>query len=280
MSAPTPNPMPDNIDYSHTSNVARLHAAAAREKSEPAAKATPISLWIVAGVVALGMMAGSYRGANTGSDFASANIKGYSYPLQFEDMPPIGSTEPSELEQHQPEYWLAMGKSVYSNACVTCHTATGDGQPGLYPPLKLSEFVIKGERRLVAILQHGVAGSLTVNGKPFNGQMQPLGANMTPKQLGQVLSYIRNNDWGNKASIIYDDQIVALRKELGNRASYTEAELREIAEDANAPASKWPEELKKAGAPAAAGAAAPGTPAAAAAPGAPAATPPAAPPAK
>ena len=56
MSATTPNPMPDNIDYSHTSNVARMHAAAAREKSEPAAKATPISLGIVAGVIAVGLI--------------------------------------------------------------------------------------------------------------------------------------------------------------------------------------------------------------------------------
>jgi mono/diheme cytochrome c family protein len=152
MSAPSPNPMPDNIDYAHTSNVARLHAAAARERSEPVAKPTPISLSIIAGIIALALIAGSYLGANKGSDFSAANIKGYFYPLTFSGVETSGTIELSEPEQRLPENWLAAGKTVYGNNCVTCHTATGEGQAGLYPPLKASEFVIKGEKLLVAIL--------------------------------------------------------------------------------------------------------------------------------
>lgn len=241
--------MPENIDYSRTANVTRLHSAAAREKADPAARPVPISLWAVVCIGAIGIMAGGYFGSNTGKNFGIANIQGYNYDLQFPEGAAGGAAVLSDEELHQPENWKSAGKAIYSQ-CVACHTASGEGQPGLYPPLKASEFVIHGEKRLVAILQHGVTGALTVNGKPFNGQMQPLGAGMTDKQLAQLLSYIRN-EWGNAASIIYEDQVNALRKELGNRPSYSEAELRAIPESAGAPASAWPEKLKATAAPAA-----------------------------
>lgn len=257
-------PTPDNIDYAHTSNVARMHAAVAREKIEPIAKATPITLGVIAGIMGLAIIAGGYFGSNTGpiTDWGTANIKGYGYKPQLPDgsrsAPP-----PSEEKLHEPEAWLAQGRAEYA-LCASCHQLSGEGVAGQFPPLKNSEFVIKGERRLVAILKHGIAGGLSVNGKSFNGNMEPLGSTkLTPKQLAQVLSYVRN-EWGNKGSLLYEDQIVALAKELGNRPSYSEAELRAIDENANAPASTWPERLLKAaagGAPAPAGAPAAGTPA-------------------
>ncbi len=244
MSAPT-----DNIDYAPTSNVARLHAAVAREKEDPAAKASPIPLGIIAAVAAIAILAGNYFGGNTGTSFAVANIKGYDYPLEFDGIGGAAAPELSPLELHQRENWLAAGKAKYAQ-CTACHLGTGEGQPGQFPHLKGAEFVVNGEKRLIAILQHGISGSLTVDGKPFNGVMQPLGSGMPDKDLAQLLSYIRN-EWGNKASMIYEDQINAVRKEIGNRSPYTEAELRAIPQDANAPPSKWPDELLKAGAPAA-----------------------------
>ena len=266
MSAPT-----DNIDYSPTSNVARLHAAAAREKGDPAAKATPISLRIIGAIVVIGILAGSYRGANTGTDVSAANIKGYDYPLKFDGVSVTGGAGLTPLELHQSKNWIAAGKTKYGQ-CAACHTGTGEGQPGQFPPLKGSEFVIKGEKRVISILQHGINGSLTVNGKPFNGQMQPLGGAMPDKDLAQLLSYIRN-EWGNSASVIYEDQVKAVRKDIGNRAPYSEAELRAIPEDANAPVSEWIEKLKAGAAPAAGKPPAAGTPAPAAGVAVPAAIP-------
>ena len=52
------------------------------------------------------------------------------------------------------------------------------------------------------------------------------------------MSYIRN-EWGNKASMVYDDQVAELRKTLASRTGpYTEAELKAIPADANLPPSK------------------------------------------
>ncbi len=271
-------PTPDNIDYARTSNVARMHAAVAREKIEPIAKATPITLGVIAGIAGLAFIAGAYFGSNTGpiSRLGDANVKGYGYKPDFGEGTGPGARPLTPEQQHEPEVWIAQGKQVYAN-CASCHQPSGVGSPGQYPPLKNSEFVIKGEKRLVAVLHHGVAGSLTVNGQSFNGVMEPWGSSkLGPKQTAQVLSYIRN-EWGNKGSIIYEDQVVALFKELGKPNTLSDATLRAIPEDANAPASEWPEKLKKA----AGGAAAPvpGTaaPAPAGAP-APAPAPPPAPP--
>ena len=244
MSAPT-----DNIDYTPTSNVARLHAAAAREKGDPAANPTPVPLGIIAAVAAIAIIAGNYFGGNTGGNFSAANIKGYDYPLEFAGVAGTAAAELTPMELHQPENWIAAGKAKYGQ-CAACHTGTGEGQPGQFPPLKGSEFVINGEKRLISILQHGINGSLTVNGKPFNGQMLPLGYSMPDKDLAQLLSYIRN-EWGNKASLIYEDQVKAVRKEIGEHPPYSEEQLRAIPQDANAPVSEWIEKLKAGAAPAA-----------------------------
>lgn len=249
---------PDNIDYSHTSNVTRMHAAAAREKGDPTAQSTPISLGIIAAISGIAILAGNYFGGNTGSDFGAANIKGYEYPRHFDGAEGGPPPPPTELEKHQPANWAAIGKAVYGTACGSCHGPEGTGIPGQYPHLKGSEFVVGGEQRLTAILLHGVTGALTVDGKAFNGQMQPLGATtLNPTQLAQVLSYIRTA-WGNSASVIYEDQIKEAKKLLGDRPSYTEAELRALPNDAALPKSEWPAKLAGgAAAPAAPGAKAP-----------------------
>ncbi|HEX2751467.1 MAG TPA: cytochrome c, partial [Verrucomicrobiales bacterium] len=167
-------PTPDNIDYARTSNVARMHAAVAREKIEPIAKATPITLGVIAGIAALAFVAGAYFGSNTGpiNRLGDANVKGYGYKPYFGEGLGSGAKPLTPEQQHEPDVWIAAGKQVYAN-CASCHQTSGTGVAGQYPPLKDSEFVTKGEKRLVAVLHHGVAGSLTVNGQSFNGVMEP-----------------------------------------------------------------------------------------------------------
>ncbi len=257
MSDPTPNFTTDNIDYAHTPAVARLHAAAAREKSEPVTQTPPISmgmmLTVMGFVLGLGLVAGGYFLSNMGtiSHPDISDSRGFGYPPVLPEGADGPAPPPSDEKLHEPEMWIAQGKAAFGTNCAACHQLHGEGIPGQFPPLKGSEFVIHGEKRLIAILMHGVTGSLSVNGKSFNGVMEPLGGKVGKKMTAQILSYIRN-EWGNKGSLIYEDQIDALMKELGTRPSYNEAELRSIPEDANAPASSWPEKLKGGGAPAAA----------------------------
>src|SRR5436190_22986324 len=127
-------PIQDNIDYARTSNVARLHAAVAREKSEPFAKATPISLGIIAGIMGLAIIAGGYFGSNAGpiGGWGNANIKGYGYKLE---LPPGAPSAPplTEEQLHEPEAWLAQGRAEFA-LCASCHQLSGEGVAGQYPP--------------------------------------------------------------------------------------------------------------------------------------------------
>jgi len=257
---------PDNIDYARTSNVTRMHAAAAREKGDPAAQSTPLSLGIIAGMIGIAMLAGNYFGGNTGNDFGAANIKGYEYPRNFDGVVNAGGGGMTPLELHQPANWIASGKAVYGTNCGSCHGPEGTGVAGQYPHLKGSEFVLGGEMRLTSILLHGITGALTVDGKAFNGQMQPLGTTaLNNTQLAQVLSYVRNS-WGNTASVIYEDQIKEARKILGDRASYTGDEIHAQDNTKPLPKSEWTAKL-------AAGAATPAAPGTKPAAGAPATAP-------
>lgn len=213
-------------------NVWPAHAAAAREKADlPVIRSQGFPLWSLIPLIGVAIAAGSYLGPNLAF---GPNVKGYTYELT----PPDGeSGVGAEVDEYDPKIWVAKGKATYNTACVSCHGATGEGSPGVYPPLKASEFVVHGEARPVIILLRGVHGSLTVNGKTYNGVMNPLGAGMSSKQLAQLVSYIRS-DWGNNASIVYDDQITEYKKTMTSSASMTEAELRAIPEEEHLPPSK------------------------------------------
>lgn len=231
--SPFSTPKPGAQDNLADMNVARAHAAVAREKGAHAVRNLPLPLWTLGPIGAVMVVAGAYLGANLG---AGPNLKGYDYTLTH---PGEGDVSQVEVDPYQPEVWLASGKNEYNVACVSCHGAGGQGQPGVYPHLAGSEFVIGSEKRLAAIIMHGLAGPLTVDGKSFNGSMQAGGGSpKSDKQIAQIMSYIRNS-WGHQASLVYDDQVAEFRKELGARSTqFTEAELRQIPEDANLPPSK------------------------------------------
>ena len=215
--------------------VAEAHAAAAREKPDFAVSTSSnmIPLWAYMPLIGVGIAAGSF--VDSGNLSLSANVKGYDYPLSY----PAGADSGGPvLDEYDPKVWVAKGKSQYSTVCASCHQPTGEGVAGQFPPLKASEYVIQGETRVVAILLHGIIGPLQVNGKSYNNAMPAQGAVKTNKDIAQIASYIRN-EWGNKGSLIYDDQVAELRKGLASRtAPYNEADLKAIPPDANLTPSK------------------------------------------
>lgn len=245
-------PVPGSEPSDGKVTIAQSHAAAAREKADFSISNSlqSIPLWALIPIIGVGIAAGSYLNPNLG---LGPNVKGYNYALE---LPSDAGTVGPAADENDPKVWLAKGKATYSTACAVCHGPGGEGLPGQFPPLKGSEFVIHGEQLPVSILLRGIAGPLQVNGKGYNGVMNPLGAGMSAKQLAQVLSYIRN-EWGNKASIIYDDQITEFKKTLTSSTPYNEAELRAIPVDANLPPSKKSAPPADGAAPAAAGATAP-----------------------
>lgn len=130
--------------------------------------------------------------------------------------------------------WMADGKKQYVN-CQTCHQPTGLGQPGLFPPLKGSEWVDGGTKRLGAILIHGINGPFKVAGQNYN-QLMPAWNTLSDEKIAQVLTYVRRT-FGTmpegQDGVVTAEMIKAAREEFKNRTGpFTEAELLAIPADA------------------------------------------------
>ncbi|HEV8185640.1 MAG TPA: cytochrome c, partial [Chthoniobacterales bacterium] len=127
---------------------------------------------------------------------------------------------------------------IYSANCATCHQANGVGIAGQYPPLAGSEWVTGSTKRLGMILLKGLEGPLTVKGAQYGSAvMQPWEKTLTDAKIADVLTYIRQ-EWGNTGAPVATEGITALRKETaGQTASYREADLKAVPDDANLPGS-------------------------------------------
>ena len=120
---------------------------------------------------------------------------------------------------------LPDGKQVFSTTCAACHQATGEGVPGVYPPLAGSEWVTGDEAKVVRILLHGVTGPIEVAGETFNSMMPPWGATLKDADIAAVLTYARST-WGNKGAPITAAKVASIRAATASRTTpWTAAEL-------------------------------------------------------
>lgn len=96
--------------------------------------------------------------------------------------------EPSRTEL------MARGRIVFTNNCVACHQAAGQGVPGAFPPLARSDFLLANADRAIGTVMHGLSGPITVNGKTYNNVMPAM--RVTDTDIAAVLTYVRNS-FGN-----------------------------------------------------------------------------------
>lgn len=121
-----------------------------------------------------------------------------------------------------------LGKRVFNTTCITCHQATGQGVPGVYPPLAGSEWATGSEERIIRIVLHGLNGPITVEGKEYNNAMASLGGALKDDQIANVLTYVRS-EWGNNAPPVSAETVAKVRAEnAGRTAPWTAAELQKI----------------------------------------------------
>lgn len=70
------------------------------------------------------------------------------------------------------------GATIF-NRCAACHTKTGAGVPGAYPPLNADFRTLanspNGRKYLVLAVIKGLNGPITVEGKPYRGMMPAQG---------------------------------------------------------------------------------------------------------
>lgn len=114
----------------------------------------------------------------------------------------------SSFQSNNLEETVKRGKLVYEGNCLSCHMLNGEGLEGVFPPLAKTGRLID-KKRLVRIIYNGLEGPVTVNGKEYNNQMNPVA--LSEQEVTDVLNYIRNS-WGNKHELIKVSEIKELTK--------------------------------------------------------------------
>ena len=115
-----------------------------------------------------------------------------------------------EVTNLTKEIRMERGKKVYMTSCFACHMPTGEGLPAVFPPLAKSDFLKADKDRAIKTVLKGLAGPITVNGKPFNNMMPP--QEVSDDQAADVLTYVMN-EWGNDFGTVTAADVKRVRAE-------------------------------------------------------------------
>jgi mono/diheme cytochrome c family protein len=196
-------------------DVLAVHKQAFRETGDPIEGAEAGPWWFYACAIAAIAFGGFYMGRYTGVFQGAAAVHA---PVGPEAMLAArnGGSEGTARE--------VSGATVFSGTCAACHQASGQGSPGMFPPLAGSELVQGDEAKLIRLVLHGLSGPVTVKGQTYNGQMPPWNQ-LSDAELAAVLTYIRSS-FGNSAPAVTADKVAAERTASADRhAPWTADEL-------------------------------------------------------
>jgi len=181
----------------------------------PARETLPVWLYVVCGF-ALFMAGSSYAGLDFGPGYYD---QGSGAPAEA-----MAAAGPA-VEDTSP---MAVGKQLYNGNCANCHQASGAGQPGAYPPMVGSEWVLGSKPMLAAILLDGVAGPLSVHGNEFGTNVMPAWANLPDDKLADIMTYIRST-WGNTGDAVTPADVTAARtKDASRTQPWAESDLMQM----------------------------------------------------
>ena len=113
------------------------------------------------------------------------------------------------------EQQIAAGKQLYAGTCSVCHQNTGEGLPGVFPPLAKSDYLMEDKRRAIEIVLNGLSGPVTVNGQQYNSVM-PAMSQLTDDGVANILTYVMNS-WGNQNGVVTAEEVTKVREETSDK---------------------------------------------------------------
>lgn len=121
-----------------------------------------------------------------------------------ESAPRVQPGPPALTEQVRQ--WFQRGAKIYEKHCENCHGVSGQGAPGIYPPLASNRGVTMTPpiNAIRSVLNGGYPPSTAGNPRPYG--MPPFAQVLRDDEVALVLSYIRNA-WGNRASLVTTAQV-------------------------------------------------------------------------
>ncbi len=190
-------------------SIQEVHATLLREKEEPSEGYPRMPLFVVFLFSGLILFGGIYM----------AEYGGRFDPMVFDEtMEP--TREPAEPVEFDP---ILVGQRVYRQQCMACHQANGEGVAGAFPPLNDTDWVTGSKDRLIRVVLNGLQGPIVVRGNSYDGVMTPF-SHLSNQQIAAVLTYIRQ-EWDNDASEVTEEEVAAVRSEVGTRPQWTAEEL-------------------------------------------------------
>lgn len=98
---------------------------------------------------------------------------------------------------------LPDGQQLYTQYCMSCHQANGEGLKGAFPPLKGSPIVLSDDLELlVNIIMLGY------DARPEYAVMNAVGLdnNLTPEEVTAIINYEKTS-WGNNAKTVTPEEV-------------------------------------------------------------------------
>ena len=117
--------------------------------------------------------------------------------------------EPANASSPAPET-AALGEQVFGNYCAACHQLSGEGVPGVFPPLRGDPVVLADDpTEHVSVILNGLSGK-TIGGVAYASPMPALGGQLSDEQVAAVVNHERRA-WGNRAPAIEAADVAAVR---------------------------------------------------------------------
>ena len=85
---------------------------------------------------------------------------------------------------------MQRGKEIYTDFCITCHLANGEGVENTFPPLAKSDYLMNSREASIKGVKYGQRGPLVVNGVTYDNTMMPLG--LENEEIVDVMNYVLN----------------------------------------------------------------------------------------
>lgn len=178
-------------------------------RSVPARAGGPSIALILTVLLAVGLAAWDFW-SQAGPSRAQALVY-----APFTDAQSVALANPKPVLDPQYE----LGSMLYVKACAPCHQISGQGTPGVYPPLAGSDWVrAPGPERIIRLVLHGMQGPVTVNGSEYNNIMIPWRETLKDEEIAAVLTFIRGcAEWGNTAPPVSPAKVAEIRKMESSR---------------------------------------------------------------
>jgi cytochrome c oxidase cbb3-type subunit 2 len=105
---------------------------------------------------------------------------------------------------------VTRGQALFTNTCAACHQVSGEGLPGVFPPLKGNATVNDADptRHIRAIL-HGLQGA-NVGGIVYPSPMPPFATTLSDADIAAIINYERSS-WGNHGAPVSSAHVATER---------------------------------------------------------------------